>query len=724
MTRPRWRYHGARWAILLLVALLAYLVFPLPAIVQIPTWSAGSTADRTVVAPVSFVVRKTEEEISREADERASRVRPVYRFDSQARDSTAAALSSFVSLVEAAGPSGPALVARAGETRSVRLSADEAEWLARAPGRKAVTDSVRSFVLGLLSEGVADAGAVRAERNPTIVLLREGRERLMPLSSLITFSDFIERSDRAAVPADDALGQRVFRRIAASFFRPTIVLDADLTASRRGQLKLGVDSLKYRVAAGEQIVASGEGVTAETRDKLLALRSEMRRRSPGSLLGRGLVGALITNMLLLSPFWLMLTLYRRETYAEIRELVFFAGLFSVVIVATRVLIGVLPGRPEILPVPLAALLIAMLYTGRTALVAALTLSIMLGEQWMLRPTSALYFCIVAGTAAALSVRAIRRRLRLYVTISVIALASALASAGIGLSLGWDAREIVYSLFAGYGNAIACVSLAMLLLPVAEAATRQTTDLTLLELADPSRPLLRRLAFEAPGTWAHSVSMANLCESACAAIGANGLLARVGCYYHDIGKLHRPLYFVENQARGANPHDELTPAESAAIIREHVAHGIALAQAAGLPRSVAAFIPEHHGTAEIPYFLHRANLARPAVPVDLDAFRYSGARPRSRETAVCMLADSVEAVVRTLEAPSPETVRAAINDILAQRVASGQLDDAPLTLRDLERVREEFGRVLSGHFHQRVQYPTETAPATRVFRSSRGLAARE
>ncbi len=723
-TRARWGYHASRWALLLLVALVTHLVFPTPAIVEIPYYPAGATAERTVIAPVSFVVRKTEQEILREGEERASSVRPVYRFDSQARDSAVSALASFISLVEAAGPSGPALVVRAGETRSVSLSTDEAEWLSRASNRRLVTDSLQRFVAGLLSQGVADAGAVRAERSETIILLRDERERILPRSSLITFSDFIERSDRAAVPVNDALGQRVFRRIAASFFRPTIVLDTDLTASRRGQLKLGVDSLKYRVAAGEQLVGQGEGVTVATRDKLLALREELGRRPPGQVLGRSIAGALITNVLMLSPFWLMMMLYRRETYAELREMAFLASLFGVVVMVSRAMIDIFPGRPELLPIPLAALLVAMLYNGRIALVAALTLAVLVGEQWLLRSTPALVFSLVGGTAAAMSVRAIRRRLRLYTTIGIVALAYAIASVGIGLSLGWEGRVIVVSLLSGYASSIACVSLGMLLLPVAESVTDQTTDLTLLELADPGRPLLRRLALEAPGTWAHSISMANLCEAACAAIGANGLLARVGCYYHDIGKLYRPLYFVENQARGGNPHDQLSPQESASIIREHVLHGMALAEEAGLPRPVADFIPEHHGTSEIRYFLHRANLERPAVPVDLDAFRYPGPRPRSRETAVVMLADSVEAVVRTLVAPTPETVRAAINDMLAQRVASGQLDDAPLTLRDLEIVREEFGRSLAGHFHQRVEYPAAVPATSRVFRSSREVSARE
>jgi putative nucleotidyltransferase with HDIG domain len=254
------------------------------------------------------------------------------------------------------------------------------------------------------------------------------------------------------------------------------------------------------------------------------------------------------------------------------------------------------------------------------------------------------------------------------------------------------------------------------MPMAESATRITTDLTLLELSDLGRPLLRRLALEAPGTWAHSLAMANLCESACNMIGANGLLARVGCYYHDIGKLASPGFFVENQAGGPNPHDDLPPIDSARIIRSHVLDGIALAEAAALPPIVKAFIPEHHGTTEINYFLTRARLRDPDGRVNPADYRYPGPRPQSAETAVAMLADSAEAVVRVLEDRSPDRVREAIEQLVAQKLASGQLDDAPLTLGDLDRIKREFARVMSGTYHKRIGYPRASGGITPEFQA--------
>jgi putative nucleotidyltransferase with HDIG domain len=236
------------------------------------------------------------------------------------------------------------------------------------------------------------------------------------------------------------------------------------------------------------------------------------------------------------------------------------------------------------------------------------------------------------------------------------------------------------------------------------------------LSDLGRPLLRRLALEAPGTWAHSLAMANLCESACNIIGANGLLARVGCYYHDIGKLASPGHFVENQGGGPNPHDLMRPQDSARIIQSHVVDGLALAEAAHLPKVVKAFIPEHHGTTYITYFLSRARSSDPDGRVDPSDYRYPGPRPQSAETAVAMLADSAEAAIRVLPNPTPEAVRSAIEHLVQQKLGSGQLDDAPLTLRDLDRIKREFARVMSGTYHKRIGYPRASGGVAPEFQS--------
>lgn len=262
-----------------------------------------------------------------------------------------------------------------------------------------------------------------------------------------------------------------------------------------------------------------------------------------------------------------------------------------------------------------------------------------------------------------------------------------------------------SMGAGVTNAIVASLLAIGFLPLLESFTGITTDQTLLELSDLNRKLLKRLSLEAPGTYAHTVNVANLAEAASSAIGANGLLARVGAYYHDIGKLAKPQYFIENQPRGRNPHDKLKPATSASIIRAHVAEGLKLAEADRLPEVVKRFIPEHHGTQEIAYFYNRAKEADPDGQVNPTEFVYTGPKPQMKETAILMLADAVESATRVLQDPTPARIRELTDRLVAQKIAEGQLDEAPLTLREIGIIKDSLVNVLTGMYHHRIDYPT-------------------
>jgi len=257
-----------------------------------------------------------------------------------------------------------------------------------------------------------------------------------------------------------------------------------------------------------------------------------------------------------------------------------------------------------------------------------------------------------------------------------------------------------------------VAVALMLLPPLEEFTGIDTYLKLLEWSDLNRPLMRRLSVEAPGTFAHTMRIANLAEAACNAIGANGLLARVGAYYHDIGKLKKPEYFVENQPRGRNPHDKLKPSTSAAIIRNHVREGTELADEHGLPTALRAFITEHHGTGQITYFYEKARERDGAV--NIAEFVYPGPVPQTAETAICMLADGTEASAHVLHDPTPQKIREVIDHIVRQRIDQGQLREAPLTLKQLEVVKEQFARVLIGMYHHRIDYPTSSGGVTAEF----------
>ena len=694
-------FHAVRWAPVLVLALLTLLFFPGARRIDAPRLEPGQVALQDVVAPFDFDVRKTGVELAREGDQLAATVRPIYQLHPEVADSAAAAAAALFTALD--GVATADSLEAAALARGLRLSRDEAAFLLEPGRRAAFRTAVIDFLRRELAAGIASSANLRAETAREIVVRRNGNERVEARETVPDNQRFLDaRSQRHPAP-NSTIGDQVYVKLLNLLFRPSLLPNRAETDSLRLALRQSVDSIRDRVRANELIVGAHQVVTDEAHARLVTLRAELVERGIGGRSLGSTVGQFLTAALVLSVFWLLLLLYRRESYVNLRQVGVFTAIFAIVITGAALNVRFLHPGAEMIPVPFAAMLLTALFSGRVAMVGAATLAVLLGSQPTYQVPSAVYLALIGGIAAAVGMRVVRRRTQILTTMGVVVAAFGVAAVAVGLQQGWTAEAIGTSALRGAVNAVASAALVGVALPLFESLGRITTDVTLLELSDPTHPLLRRLATEAPGTYAHSVAMANLCEAACAAIGANGLLARVGCYYHDVGKLAKPQFFVENQLPGMNPHDKLRPEVSAQIIRSHVKDGIALAQEAALPEVVTAFIPEHHGTAEITYFLDRAR-SQGVVPSP-DAFRYPGPRPRSVETAVALLADGVEAALRVLEEPTPDTLREAIDHLVLQRVESGQLDDAPLTLYQLEQVKEEFVRVLAGAQHNRIDYPS-------------------
>ncbi len=242
------------------------------------------------------------------------------------------------------------------------------------------------------------------------------------------------------------------------------------------------------------------------------------------------------------------------------------------------------------------------------------------------------------------------------------------------------------------------------LPYLETAFSITSMIKLLELANPTHPLLKQLLLEAPGTYHHSLMVANLAEAAAEPIGANPLLVRVGSYYHDIGKIKRTDYFVENQRGYENPHEKIAPALSALIITSHVREGVELAREARLPQVIIDFIEQHHGTSLAKFFYSRALEEEREGSISEENFRYEGPKPQSKEVALVMLADSVEAAVKSLQDPNPERIRNMVRRIIKDKLNDGQLETSDLTFKDLDTVANSFCQMLEGIYHKRIEYP--------------------
>jgi len=316
---------------------------------------------------------------------------------------------------------------------------------------------------------------------------------------------------------------------------------------------------------------------------------------------------------------------------------------------------------------------------------------------------------LTGGIAALVTIAHAERLNMFVRAGVaIALSNAAILTATGLIGQADLAGILQGIAAGAVNAGLSVLLAVGSFTVLGHVFGIMTVFQLLELANPSSRLLRRLLLETPGTYHHSVMVGNLAERAAETIGADPLLARVGAYYHDIGKMKNPLAFIENQAGSRNLHDELDPETSARIIASHIRDGIDLGYEHGLPVQIIGFIPQHHGTAVMTYFYGKAlrELGSGGDAATSDQYRYPGPKPQSREAAILMLSDGVEASVRSLDEKDEPAIRSMVNRIVDARVEDGQLDDADLTLKNIAQIKEAFVQQLLGMYHSRIKYPDQ------------------
>ena len=710
-------YHGLRIAVVIALAMATYLLCPASPAVETPVFEVGSVATDDVIAPFAFAVRKTSAELTKEREDLAGRAQPIFVLTPSARDSVQLHLRGFFEAIDSAAGAAPprqaaAAIQRGAAAHGVTLAGPHAEYLASAARRRAMFDALRRVYNRWLAVGVTASGALDSVRGE-VILRRGPDERSMLADSVMTFSALVGRAMAAHPDPNSRIGDDVYRQLLGAFFRPTVQLDRAATDRRRAELRNSVSEVKHEVRTGEKIVGRHEVVGRAEHEKLRALQESMQARIGGRPWGR-IGGAVIYNALVLAIFGITIVLFRPQLYQSFRALALFAILFLLVLVGGSLAAQLPPTvRPELVPVALAAVICSVLFDPRISMIAAMILAVLIGGQSVFRGTNALFLNLIGGAAAAISVRVIRRRDQMYRPVLTIASAYLLAAVAIGLTLDQRPLAIGTSAMWGAVNALISVSLAMLLLPLGERFTRITTDMTLLEYSDLNQGLLARLSREAPGTFAHTIAMANLVEAACNAIGANGLLGRVGTYYHDIGKLKKPQYFVENQPQGRNPHDKLKPGMSAAIIRNHVKEGLELAQEYRLPGLIAAFIPEHHGTLPISYFLEKAK-ERDGQTLNEAEFSYPGPIPQSAETAICMLADGVEAATKVLQDPTPQRIREVIDHIVRQRMEQGQLHDAPLTLGQLTLVKEQFARVLSGMYHARIDYPTSAGGVTSEF----------
>jgi hypothetical protein len=364
-----------------------------------------------------------------------------------------------------------------------------------------------------------------------------------------------------------------------------------------------------------------------------------------------------------------------------------------------------------LPVAAGAMLVSLLLDFHLALGFSFVVSILLGIAFEGDPFMPVYYFLVS-IAAALSVIRCRKRTAVLKAGAMTGVIGFIVILGIDLYRGALLTRGFHDLTAGFLGAVSVAMIVSATLPFFESLFDIATDFKLLELLDPNHPLLKELVYKSPGTYHHSILIGNLAEAAAEAIGENPILARVGAYYHDVGKIHKPEYYIENQRRAENKHDRLLPSMSSLIIASHVKEGVEVARRHGLPSSVIDIIRQHHGTSLITYFYQKAKELQPYVAIAEEDYRYAGPRPRTKVAAIVMLADSVEAASRTLEDPAPQRIQALTNSVITRIFLDDQLSRCDLTLKDLREISRSFNLILSGIFHHRIDYPGMELPGDR------------
>lgn len=534
--------------------------------------------------------------------------------------------------------------------------------------------------------------------------------------------DNIDSSVAPSFSADEAL-------LAAEFVRPllvpTLVADSAKTEQARQAARQSVAPIHIELQRNELIVNADSVVDEVAIEKLraaglLSHRVEVRNVAAIALL------ALVASALVGGYLYVM----QPRAISSARHLAALALITALPLLVGKLYLPFhLPDTDRhflafLLPIAAGPILVAALLETDVAIVTAVVIGVLLAFVSVFLPdvsltasiggTDTMRVLLVYGLAPIAGIYCVHRadRLSRYLTAGLAVFAASYAlllstwfidGERHTLDTGWMA------LSAGLGGVSAGLIAAGAFVTVG-VLFGVTTRVQLMELGQLNARLLRRLQDQAPGTFHHSVIVGNLAERAADLIGADQLLTRVGCYYHDIGKIMQPAMYIENQLGGDNPHEQLSSEESAARIRRHVEDGLDLARRERLPPRVQAFIPEHHGTRLVTYFYRKAAEDNPAV--DLEAFQYPGPRPQSRETAIVMLADSTEALVRSSEDRSPEQIERMVDDVIAERMAEGQLDDSDLTLRDLRAIATSFKATMRAVYHPRVQYPEPTPLETR------------
>lgn len=491
------------------------------------------------------------------------------------------------------------------------------------------------------------------------------------------------------------------------FIKPNLIYSYELTEAAIKSAKDRVTRNIGIVNENERIVAKHDRITPE-----IKLKIDSYRIAKGEEIGfwgrfAQNLGKFIHILIILLPLIIYIYLFRRKIYQDNIKILLIAILLLFISFLTFLIYHINVSAPVefLVLLPVISMLLTIIFDSRVGfygtVIAALIVGGLRGNDYVFTIMN-----IVAGGLAAYTVRDIKNRTQIFRSFFYILIGYTISIIAFGLERFESVNQMVVSFAFAASNALISPVFTYGLIIFIERIFKITTDLTLLELTDFNHPLLKDLARNAPGTFNHSMVIGTLVEAAAEKIGANPILSRVGAYFHDIGKSLDPASFVENQIGTGNIHENLKPEQSVKLILDHVKRGIQLGESYHLPKEILNFIPMHHGTLVISYFYEKAKELYGAENVDINNYRYPGPKPNTKETALVMLADACESTVRSMTDADPQKIENVINNLINVRMDNGELDDSPITLKDIKNIKESFKNILVGQHHKRIRYPKQ------------------
>ncbi len=566
---------------------------------------------------------------------------------------------------------------------------------------------VRDNINTIYNLGIVDKDSSQLTHDS--IAVRTGNvDKIVKLSSFLNVESAKQKVDddinNLSLSSDLKLALEEY---AEHFIFPNIIFNPQFTNEEIDQAKSNVSRYSGIVNENERIIGKHDRITKEAKLKIESYKLAKGEQVSTELSLLQFFGKMLHVGFLIALLTIYLFLFRKKIFYDNRKILLFAINFIFISFITYLLDQLQIDVPIqfLIFIPVASMLLTIIFDSRvgfyTTVIIALITGALRGNDYSFTAMN-----IFAGALSVYTVRDIKNRSQIFRSFFYILIGYLVSMLAFGFESFAPANTLLLeAAFAGT-NALISPVLTYGLLIFFERLFNITTDLTLLELSNFDRPLLKEMARRAPGTFNHSMTMGTLAEAAAENIKANSLLARVGAYYHDIGKTITPQNFVENQLNNQNIHENLTPEESVSLIKKHVIEGMSLGEENGLPQEIIDFIPMHHGTMVMPYFYERAKKLYGEEKVDIDDYKYPGPKPNTKETAIVMLADGCESAVRSIEEPDPAKVEKLIDSILQSRVEDGQLDDSPVTFSDLNKIKEAFVNILVGQHHKRIRYPKQ------------------